>query len=216
LDRERLRSLYEGLDELSQAAVQEATHDSVGWLNQDRFEAKYGRLPLYYEDDAGESYFSRRRPTRLSLFFITSAILPSDVLPLLRDFVPAPRALNLPVLSEAPATVPQEEWEWKDGERVRTEIQVPLRRRDTEREALHDLPVVLRLIEREKLRVSAKKRLPTKATVEAVAEVLQGGDFYTHEDEDEYRDDDASDLSIKSFAWPILVQAGGLASASGD
>jgi hypothetical protein len=46
--------------------------------------------------------------------------------------------------------------------------------------------------------------------------VLVGGDFYTAEDADEYKDDAAYDLAIKAFAWPMLVQAGGLAQKSGD
>ena len=52
--------------------------------------------------------------------------------------------------------------------------------------------------------------------MKAVAGVLQGGDFYTEEDQDEYSHDPASDLAIKAFAWPMIVQAAGFAHAAGD
>jgi hypothetical protein len=52
--------------------------------------------------------------------------------------------------------------------------------------------------------------------VRAVAGVLHGGDFYRPEDQgdNEYAPD--RDLAIKAFAWPILVQAAGLAQRAGD
>ena len=61
------------------------------------------------------------------------------------------------------------------------------------------------------MRVSDKKRQPTAASQKAVAEVLAGGDFYTVEDQEEWKDDPAFDLTIKAFAWPMHLQAAGLA-----
>ena len=52
--------------------------------------------------------------------------------------------------------------------------------------------------------------------VRAIAEVLLGGDFYTGVDQDESKHDPAYDLTIKAFAWPMLLQAAGLAQKSGD
>ena len=46
--------------------------------------------------------------------------------------------------------------------------------------------------------------------------VLTGGDFYTPDDEDEYDGDPAHELAVKAFAWPMLVQAAGLAEKRGD
>jgi hypothetical protein len=74
--------------------------------------------------------------------------------------------------------------------------------RTTDPEALANLPAVLRLCQDGKLRCSATTRRPSAATVRAVADVLVGGDFYP---------DDA----IAAFAWPLLLQAGGLARLDG-
>ena len=79
-----------------------------------------------------------------------------------------------------------------------------------------DLRAVLRLIEAGKVRVTDKKLVPTEATRQAVAGILSGGDFYGPDDADESKYDPSFDVGIRSFAWPVLVQAGGLAEKSGD
>jgi hypothetical protein len=70
--------------------------------------------------------------------------------------------------------------------------------RCTEREALANVATVLQLCAAGKLRCSEKTMRPSAATVRVVAESLEAGDFYP---------DDA----IAAFAWPLLLQAGGLA-----
>ncbi|WP_432981266.1 helicase-associated domain-containing protein [Dactylosporangium sp. CA-233914] len=72
----------------------------------------------------------------------------------------------------------------------------------TEPEALANVSAVLQLCGAGKLRCSEKTQRPAAATVAAVAEVLAGGDFYAAE-------------PIAAFAWPLLVQAGGLAELAG-
>lgn len=74
--------------------------------------------------------------------------------------------------------------------------------RVTEPEALANLAAVLRLCQAGALRCSATTRRPSTATVRAVAEVLVAGDFYP-------------DDPIAAFAWPLLLQAGGLARLDG-
>lgn len=74
--------------------------------------------------------------------------------------------------------------------------------RRTEHEAPVNLLTVLRLCMTQKLRCSEKTRRPSAATVSAVADVLDGGDFYPHD-------------AIAAFAWPMLLQAGGLAQLTG-
>lgn len=64
--------------------------------------------------------------------------------------------------------------------------------------ALAQLPVVLALADAGKLRVSAATRKPSADTMRLLAQELPGGDFYAEE-------------FISSFAWPLLLQAGGLA-----
>src|ERR1700694_2279681 len=59
-DPAQIRAIYEGMSELNQAAVREATHESEGNLDAARFQAKYGQKPNY---GAGGS------TTALRLFF---------------------------------------------------------------------------------------------------------------------------------------------------
>lgn len=82
------------------------------------------------------------------------------------------------------------------------DAEAPSTIRNTEPEALRNLPAVLQLCQAGKLRCSATTRRPSAATVRTVAETLVAGDFYP---------DDA----IASFAWPLLLQAGGLAHLDG-
>ena len=89
-----------------------------------------------------------------------------------------------------------------------TEVElVPLTVRETERTAPHDLEAVLRLLESGRLSVSDKTRRPSPATTRAVTEALLGGEPYPGE---------AELGPIASFAWPMLVQAGGLAELRGS
>ena len=75
--------------------------------------------------------------------------------------------------------------------------------RPTQAEALASVLAVLHLCGAGKLRCSEKTQRPAAATVAAVAEVLAGGDFYATE-------------PIAAFAWPLLIQAGGLAELAGS
>ncbi|GGW45824.1 hypothetical protein GCM10010381_33830 [Streptomyces xantholiticus] len=68
--------------------------------------------------------------------------------------------------------------------------------RQTEHEAQANLLAVLRVCMTGKLRCSEKTRRPGAATVSAVAEVLDGGDF-------------SRDEAIAAFAWPMLLQEAG-------
>lgn len=74
--------------------------------------------------------------------------------------------------------------------------------RHTEPEALGNLAAVLQLCAAGKMRCSEKTRRPSAATTRTVAEALVAGDYYPDE-------------AIASFAWPLLLQAGGLARLEG-
>jgi hypothetical protein len=75
--------------------------------------------------------------------------------------------------------------------------------RPTQAEALANVLAILQLCGAGKLRCSEKTQRPAAATVSAVAGVLAGGDFYPAE-------------PIAAFAWPLLIQAGGLAELAGS
>ena len=68
----------------------------------------------------------------------------------------------------------------------------------TEREALANVRAVLELCAAGELRCSDKTSRPTAATIRTIDAHLVHGDFYAEE-------------RIATVAWPLLVQAGGLA-----
>jgi hypothetical protein len=128
--------------------------------------------------------------------------------------VPQPRPLVIDGVDELSETVPDPYGEWLPG-RGETAEPIPLRRRSIALTASRELTTLLRLAESGKLRVSDKTRRPTEATVQAIAPLLVGGDFYEAEDISDYKDDPGSDLTIRAFAWPCLIQAAGLATVAG-
>jgi hypothetical protein len=75
--------------------------------------------------------------------------------------------------------------------------------RCTAPDALSNLIAVLELVADGQVRCTAAARRPSAATVKLVEDVLVAGDYY-----------DAGE-PIAAFAWPLLVQAGGLARLAG-
>jgi hypothetical protein len=221
-DPKRVRDLFNGLDPVSQRAVRVAAFDPAGRLDLDKFRAWFGEEPRFSSADPSReswqySYAEQRKikPTALRLFFPRYDYLPTDTRAILREFVAPPEAFAVPTLDAPPGTYTLTEVVWGQGERGR-QWEEPVRVRETAAEAAADLRAVLRLIEAGKVRVTDKKQVPTEAARQAVATVLSGGDFYAPADADESKFDPAFDLGIRSFAWPVLVQAGGLAEKSGD
>ena len=79
-----------------------------------------------------------------------------------------------------------------------------------------DLYTVLRLIDQGRINVSEKTHVASAASMNRISAALYEGDFFSEEDEDE--DDVYKDkLSpIRAYAWPLLVQTGGLAKRAGN
>ncbi len=73
-------------------------------------------------------------------------------------------------------------------------------------DALSNLVAVLELAAGGQMRCSAATRRPLTATVRLVEDALVAGDYYDGRDEGE---------PIAAFAWPMLLQAGGLARFDG-
>jgi hypothetical protein len=78
--------------------------------------------------------------------------------------------------------------------------------RGTGPDALSNLVAVLELAADGQLRCAAATRRPLAATVRLVEDVLVAGDYYDRRDDGE---------PIAAFAWPMLLQAGGLARFDG-
>ena len=212
LDPLKLRRLYEALDATSQAAVQEAADADDNTLDLERFKAKYDRLPDFGKNEWGRN----RQPSQLKLFFPGyQHVLPYDLQILLQDFVPEPPELKPTGKEELPAQVCRPHVDlgssyWKpDLEEVKLTV------RPTARAALHDMMAILRLIDAGEVRVSDKTHRPSGAAMKAVANILMDGDYYRDDDRSEYEGDPGYDLGIKAFAWPLLVQAAGLAETAG-
>src|SRR5579859_4675347 len=79
----------------------------------------------------------------------------------------------------------------------------PVLVRWTAPDALSNLIFVLELVADGQVRYGASTRRPTAATVKLVEDVLVAGDFYD------------SGEPIAAFAWPLLIQVGGLARLAG-
>ncbi|MGB7963920.1 MAG: hypothetical protein WCF12_13325 [Propionicimonas sp.] len=74
--------------------------------------------------------------------------------------------------------------------------------RETADEAVANLQVVLEQCALGRVRCSDRTRRPSASAVASLAGLLVRGDFY-------------SDEAISSYAWPLLIQAGGLAELAG-
>jgi hypothetical protein len=213
-DPDEVRTLYEQLDETGKNMVREATHAEEGLWHPEQFRAKYGQAPSF--GAAQSSYHDRTPPSIRWLFFPNFTSLPVDLHQLLLKFVPEPKPLAIAATEERPTTVRLTDYTWQDGKQVKVEEEVPLRLRETARDALHDVQAVLRLVDAGDVRVGEKTRRPTQGTVKAVSRVLAGGDFYSLEDESKVEYEQvANDLTMKAFAWPLLLQAAGLAEPAG-
>jgi hypothetical protein len=213
-DPDVVRSLYENLDETGKDMVREAAHDEEGVWHPEQFEAKYGCCPSFSEPDS--FYRDPAPPSIRWLFFPNFVSLPVDLRKLLLAFVPEPKPLRISAIDELPAAARVPYVEWQDGKRTEEEDHVTMRVRETARDALHDVKAVLRLVDAGEVRVSDKTRRPAQAAVQAVRRVLAGGDFYAPEDESKEKYEQVTnDLSMKAFAWPLLLQAAGLAESAG-
>src|SRR5580698_9151222 len=82
--------------------------------------------------------------------------------------------------------------------------EVPVQLRCTAPDALSNLVAVLELIADGQVRYTAASKRPTAATIRLVEDSLVGGDYY-----------EAPGEPLAAFAWPLIVQASGLARLAG-
>jgi hypothetical protein len=212
LEGERLRTLWQCLDELQRAAVAEVVHSDSSQFAADRFRAKYGRDPNWGSLDR---YRRNDRPSPLC-FFIYDGVMPDDLKERLKAIVPPPVAAKIKTLDRLPAAYdrPFERWDEKQRTREKGIEVVPIAVRETERAAQRELLSVLRLVDAGKVAVSDKTRRASSATIDAITAIFEGGDYYPHvAPKSKWHDENAG--PIRAFAWPLLVQAGGLARPAG-
>lgn len=194
-----LHAIWLKLGTLQAAAVAEAVHHPQGEFSPQRFRAKYQGDPSFDVAGAQSSRYSSKKKSALALFIHYAFkegqyFVPLDLRASLLAFVPKPANVRLASSDAAPA-----------GE--------GLTERLTEHEALHEVVVMLRTIEQARLTVSEKTALPASSTLKLLAEKLVGGDFYPVVEKTDKWDQTIG--PIKAFAWPMLLQASGLALRTG-
>lgn len=215
LSGSRLRSAWGRLDKTQQLAVREVLHGAGGAFHPGRFQSRYGKLPEGLKD----SGYGKSSPLRLFLYPASRhsgppSVIPTELKQRLLKFVPKPDEPTVATVDDVPETVrqPRRRYMPNGKEEFKT---VPLVRRDMEQAAAHDLLAVLRLADLGRIAVSAKTRRPSAAAMRRIAEVLTGGD---HFDVTEKKKHSWSQVAgpVRSFAWPLLLQAGGLARPRGS
>ena len=210
---ERLQAVWRGLDDLQRAAVAEVVHSGSTRFAADRFAAKYGCNPDW---GVADNYGYRLNPSPLALFFY-DGVMPDDLKTRLEAFVPKPAAVTIEASPELPAacSLTWPGWSSKTGTREIVTTDVPLAAHETESTAQRELLSVLRLIDAGKVSVSDKTRRPSAATIKNITNILEGGDYYpVLPVKNQWDDENAG--PIRAFAWPLIVQAGGLAQLSGS
>ena len=196
-----LRALWDRLDDIQRMAVAETAYALDGLFDGNRFRAKYGRLPDFTIKENGRRYSYYGPPTALGLFLYHQDgcySLPDDLRERLIAFVPEPEAVRLSTIE----TLPDEIGEGR------------LTVRHTERDAMVDLSVLLRLTDQGKIQVSDKTSLPGAATLRLLTESLAGGDFYADKPKQDQRGQEIG--PIKAFSWALMLQAAGLAQRNGS
>jgi len=206
-----VRDIYNRLDDISQKAIQEATHHPRGFLDNGQFEAKFGSRVVWGE---GKSY--HKKPTPIRLLFPREGVLPTDVRAILQSFVPAPASLELTGLDILPDRAPRPHLPMRSKYHSPNPEEVELRIRPTESDAIADLKTILRLIEAGEVKVGETTRRASNATMDKIRTVLTEGDFYREDECEKDAWEPSHDLTMKPFAWPLLIQAAGLATTTGS
>jgi len=209
-----LLELWNRLNSLEQSAVAEAAYEGDGIFDQGAFHAKYGALPVFETEGRGQW---DKIPTLLRLFIHLAgngrSSIPKDLREKLRAIVPKPSAAQLASLEQIPVKPPRVRtshyFDAVKGERIYETHEAPLVQRLNEPSAIQDLRTTLRLIDQEKLSVSATTSLPSKASMTLLCDLLREHDFFDLTGK--VNDWDPEIGPVKGFSWPLLVQAAKLA-----
>jgi hypothetical protein len=174
-----LRATWNRLDTLQQAAVSEAVYAADSRYNKARFIAKYGKEPNFGASAQRHGYSYGYTPSLLGLF-LHSNMLPEDLKAQLQSFVPAPPPLTLQTVEEVPSVYDliTTSYDYLAKKKIEESTPLAVTMRDTERDALHEIPTVLRLISTGKVAVSEKTQQPTATAVKAIGALLSNGDYY--------------------------------------
>lgn len=195
-----VKAIWSGLDELQRQAVAECVHHPRGLYSTEQFRAKYGGEPAFKLRGVKSHQYAGDRLSPLSLFIhyvreVNGSLVPDDLRARLKQFVPVPPS----VAPQCIESLPEE-----DGLMLRL----------GEPDALREVVVMLNTIEQTRVQVSEKTALPGATSLRTLMAALPGGDFYPWIDK---KHKWAQEIGpIRAFAWPLLLQAGGLATRNGN
>jgi len=209
-----LLELGNRLNPLEQSAVAEGAHEGDGIYDQGAFQAKYRGLPVF-ETEGKHSW--ERRPTLIRLFVHPAGNrgkrIPKDLPEKLAAFVPKPPPAQMDSVEQIPAQAPRvrnsRRFNAGKGTTIYASHEAPLAERLTEQAAIQDLRTTLRLIDQEKISVSTKTLLPSRASMTLLCDLLREGDFF--ELTEKVNDWDPEIGPMMGFSWLLLVQAAKLA-----
>jgi len=214
LEGERIRSVWQCLDEIQRAAVAEVVHSSSTQFFSDSFRAKYGQVPNWVSAD---KYSYGHNPSALCFFFYGNRIMPDDIKVRLKAFVPRPTEDKVQFLEQLPTVYdrPFKRWNAKTKKEERGTEPIPLTVRESERAAQREFFSVLRLVDAGKVAVSNKTWRASSATLDEITTVLDSSDYYPFmQPQNQWHNENAGPM--RAFAWPLLIQAGGLVQLSGS
>jgi hypothetical protein len=205
-----LSAVVARLPDLELSAVAEAAHTGQGALSLDGFKAKYGSLPDLFTRNPYDWYGydrKKKRESGLELLFYQGRI-PEDLATALKPLVPEPAELVLTTLDDE--QLPETVFSGDDEPET-------LRRTDNELRVRQELPAMLRLAGQGGIAVGAKTGLPSAAAIRRIEALLLDGDWYDEDDDLALqRWAGGSIRPIRAFAWPLLLQTGGLAKVDGS
>lgn len=215
---ESLRQAWSQLSELQQAAVAQAVHSPDASFSPQGFKIRFGEKP-----DFGTEAISSHGLDRASLLclFIHGRHVPLDLRERLLAIVPRPAVPDVPTVAEIPAKVATLVPPYTTGNRTGKAVKrhLAVYRSDGERRAVAEFAGVLRLIDAGQVAVTPKTFKVTAQSQRLIAEVLEGGDYFTAERWQTVRSEPSpryEETSIRSFGWPqLLVEAGLVRSRGG-
>jgi hypothetical protein len=233
LDGDRFEVSLGKLTARERVMVAQPAWSEDGFFDRDRFDARQGTTSSGRtgdgdgdddddDDDDDDSIrigsrsdAARNRKRSWIELFLPQDVLARDIQQRIRALLPEPAAPGVRAVDTPPDAVDQKFYEWNAETKLReqrTEA-VPIVRREMDQAALRDVTAVLRLVDAGKVPVSEKNHTPKPAAVKTITAVLDGGDFFPEDEKPKSVDGWEYETAgpIRAFAWPMLLQAGKLA-----
>ncbi|MCK5813113.1 MAG: hypothetical protein KAH03_02600 [Cocleimonas sp.] len=208
------KKYWQQLDRLEKNVVSEMLYQKSSkegnFFNASRFKAKYEDIPNFFKKS---TWGSRTPETSYLCLFIYDGKMPEEYREWMKTYIEKPQAVRIPTISEEnlPTIVKLTITDYDKERGVSSHPKVKVLH--TEEMIARDLETLLRFIESGQCAVSDKTNRATAVTLRKLDEILLGGDYYQPEDDDKWAG--SSIRPIRSFALPLIVQAGGLAKRVG-